>query len=194
MEPLSSADSRLFGLAVDSVRGGLDGNGAMHVDTASLPSDLRQPQGVFVTLLVGGELNGCVGTLFPAEPLGAAVARLAWDAAFADPRLPRLRWDDYERLTMKISLLSPLQPLPPMTLDEITASLRPHIDGLLIRIDGRQATFLPAVWDTLPDPAAFVRHLQLKAGIPTGYWPQGAEAFVYTAREFGGPVPHRLTR
>jgi AmmeMemoRadiSam system protein A len=185
MAPLQSTERRLIDLALASVRHGLDGDGPMDVDTGSLPAELREHQGVFVTLLVDGELNGCVGTLFPTEPLAAAVARLAWDSAFADPRLPRLRWSDYDRLSVKISLLSPLQPLPPLTFDQLVASLQPGVDGLLIRIEGRQATFLPAVWDKLPNARAFVQQLQFKAGIAVGYWPSNAEAFTYTAREFG---------
>ena len=189
---LSAAEeAELLALAAASVRRGLNGDSALHVDTAALSGHLQEPHGVFVTLLVGGELNGCVGTLFPTEALGAAVARLAWDSAFADPRLPQLRWSDYERLAIKISLLSPLVALPPSTLDQVIDTLRPGIDGLLIRIDGRQATFLPAVWATLPDPVVFVRHLQQKAGVPPRYWPPGAQAFIYTAHEFGGAVTAR---
>ena len=75
-----------------------------------------------------------------------------------------------------------------MTLAELTASLRPGVDGVLLRLDGRQATFLPAVWEKVPDPADFVRQLQLKAGVPPGYWPEGAQAFLYVAREFGEPI------
>jgi AmmeMemoRadiSam system protein A len=191
MAPLLSTERKLVDLALASVRRGLDGDGPMHVDTASLPPELAEQHGVFVTLLVDDELNGCVGTLFPTEPLGAAVSRLAWDAAFADPRLPRLRWSDYERLFVKISLLSPLQPLPPVTFDQLISSLRPGVDGLLIRIEGRQATFLPAVWEKLPDARAFVRQLELKAGVPAGYWPSSAEAFTYTAREFGDAADGR---
>jgi AmmeMemoRadiSam system protein A len=189
MAPLLSTERQLIDLALASVRRGLDGDGPTHVDTATLPPELNEQRGVFVTLLVDGELNGCVGTLFPTEPLGAAVARLAWDAAFADPRLPRLRWSDYERLSVKVSLLSPLQPLPPLTFEQLVESLQPGVDGLFIRIEGRQATFLPAVWEKLPDARAFVQQLQLKAGIPVGYWPSNAEAFTYTTREFSD-LPH----
>src|SRR5207302_1898558 len=70
----------LLDVAFQSVLSGLNGEGPMHVDTATLPPTLAERHGVFVTLLVAGELNGCVGTLFPIEPLGPAVARLAWDA------------------------------------------------------------------------------------------------------------------
>lgn len=185
IELAADDDARLLDLADASIRRGLDGRGPLPVDgdSGDLPPALRQHQGVFVTVLVDGELNGCVGTLFPVEPLAAAVARLAWDSAFSDPRLPRLTWRDYERSSVEISLLSPLEPLPPMTEDELLATLRPGVDGLLIRVHGLQATFLPVVWEKLPDPRDFLSQLQRKAGLAPGTWPPGAEAFRYTARK-----------
>jgi AmmeMemoRadiSam system protein A len=171
--------------ADESVRAGLDGTPPPAIDLDGLAPALREPCGTFVTLLVGGALNGCIGTLEPIEPLAEAVNRLAWEAAFRDPRLPALTWDDYPRLTIKISVLSPLEPLPPMTEDELLAALRPGVDGLLIEAGGRRATFLPAVWEQVDTPRSFLSQLQLKAGMRPGSWPPGARASRYTSTEFG---------
>jgi AmmeMemoRadiSam system protein A len=186
---LSDAErERLLDLAQESIRRGLDGGRALRVRTDQLAPALQQRLGVFVTVNVAGELNGCIGSMVDPDPLGAAVPRLAWDAAFADPRLPVLRSKDYPATEIKISVLSPLEPLPPMTEVELIEALRPGVDGLLIRAHGRQATFLPAVWEKVPHPREFLAHLQMKAGLPPGWWPAGAEAFRYTSEEFGRPV------
>jgi AmmeMemoRadiSam system protein A len=186
MAPSSSPDQELLQLAALSVRQGLDGDGPLRVDTDTLADPLQERCGVFVTLLVDGKLNGCVGTLSPNEPVGAAVARLAWNAAFADPRLPQLKPSDYELLTVKVSLLSPLEPMSVSSLEELVAALCPHVDGLLLTAAGKQATFLPAVWEKLSDPIQFVRQLQLKAGMRPGSWSARTQAFRYTTREVTG--------
>ena len=180
---LEPADEEsLFRLGDESIRAGLDGRSASDPRLAALPPGLRQHAAVFVTLLVVDELNGCIGSLDP-EPLGPAVSRLAWDAAFADPRLPRLGWAEYPELSMKISLLSELAPVEAASREELVAGLRPGLDGLLLDAGGRRATFLPAVWETLPEPVDFVDQLQAKAGVPAGSWPAGTRAWRYVATE-----------
>ena len=183
---LTAADQEaLLDLADESVRSCLDGGEPVSVDIATLPAALRAERGVFVTLHVAGSLNGCIGTLEPVEPLAEAVCRLACEAAFNDPRLPRLRWSDYPDLSSKISVLSPLELLPPMTEDELIAALRPGVDGLLIAAGGRRATFLPTVWEQVPEPRSFLTHLQHKAGLRPGFWPRDSRAWRYTSTEFG---------
>jgi AmmeMemoRadiSam system protein A len=173
----------LVGVADRAVRRGLGGQPAHAADLDDVPDTLCHPVAVFVTITVDGELNGCIGTLTP-EPLAAAVYRLAWDAAFADPRLPRLTGADYPRAHVKISMLSEPEPIDVATEQELIAELRPGVDGLVIESRGRRATFLPAVWDLLPDPAGFVAHLKRKAGIRI--WQVKTRAWRYTTIEVGG--------
>ena len=173
----------LFALADLGVRAGLEGRPAPTIAVDSLVPALQERRGVFVTLEVAGELNGCVGTVEPVEPLGAAVARLAWAAAFADPRLPQLTALDYPSLEIKLSLIDPLQPLPATSEAEVVAALRPGVDGLVIRRGTTQAVFLPAVWQKLADPVVFLRHLEAKARLRPGRWPTGMRAWRYTATE-----------
>ena len=148
------------------------------------PPGATAAAGVFVTVTVDGELNGCIGTMEP-EPLDVAVPRLAQQAAFEDPRLPRLRASEYDRAGIKISVLSPMEPIPASSQEELLAHLRPGVDGLLIRSGWRRATFLPAVWDTLPDPRHFLQQLFAKAGLRSTQWPSDLAAFRYTSEEFG---------
>jgi AmmeMemoRadiSam system protein A len=181
MEPsLSTEDvDALFGLADLGVRAGLAGEQPPKLSPASLPPALREPSGVFVTLEVDGALNGCIGSVVPKEPLGAAVVELAWRAAFADPRFPPLAAADYPLLEIKVSLIGPLQPVAAGSEAELAANLRPGVDGVLIRWGAANATFLPAVWHKLPDPVTFLRHLEAKAGLRPGQWPPGMEAWRY---------------
>ncbi len=186
MEPSLSPEDvdALFGLADLGIRAGLGGEGPPKLDPETLRPALREPQGVFVTLEVAGELNGCIGSIVSVRPLGAAVVELAWRAAFADPRLPALTPDDYPSLEIKLSLISPLEPVPAGSEEELAANLQVGVDGVFIRWGGQNATFLPAVWPKLPDPITFLRHLEAKAGLRTGQWPRGMEAWRYETAEY----------
>ncbi|MDQ3643865.1 MAG: AmmeMemoRadiSam system protein A [Actinomycetota bacterium] len=185
MEPSLSPEEldALFALADLGVRSGLAGHPAPRVDAATLGPALREPAGVFVTLEVAGDLSGCIGSVVPEAPLGAAVPHLAWAAAFDDPRLPPLTAADYPSLEIKLSLISPLEPVPAETEVELAAHLRPGVDGVLIRSRAANATYLPAVWQKLPDALSCLRHLQAKAGLRPGQWPRGMQAWRYTTTE-----------
>ena len=167
----------LFDLADDAIRRGLDGERFVAPAIDALPEELRQPAAVFVTLEVRGQLNGCIGSMEPEDPLAVAVARRAYDAAFNDPRLPRLTWRDYEDLSVEVSILSPMEALDVASEQELLALLRPCIHGLLIESGRRRATFLPAVWEDIPDPSSFLGHLYAKAGLPG--WVPGLHVWRY---------------
>jgi AmmeMemoRadiSam system protein A len=193
MEPSPSADAgvpvtpadvdALFLLADEAVRAGLEGRPPPEVDVDAFAPALREVTGVFVTLHVAGQLNGCIGTVAPSVPVVAAVPRLAWSAAFADPRLPRLTAADYPSLEISLSLLSPLTPVPAASEAELAAHLRAGVDGVVLRTGAAHGTFLPAVWQTLPDPIGFLRHLERKAGLRPGEWAPGTQAWRYTVTE-----------
>jgi AmmeMemoRadiSam system protein A len=186
MEPLLSPEDvdALFALADLGVRAGLAGQPAPTVDPQTLPPALREPQGAFVTIEVDGELNGCIGSIVAVEPLGVAVPQLAWKAAFADPRLPALTPAEYPSAEIKISVLTPLEPVPAASEAELLANLKVGQDGLLIRSRAASATFLPAMWGKLPGPHTFLRHLVAKAGLPPGHWPSDMEAWRYRSTEY----------
>ena len=171
----------LFELADAAIRGGLEGDRFALPDLTALPEDLHEPAAVFVTLAVQGELNGCIGSMEPKDPLGVAVARRAYDAAFDDPRLPNLTWRDYEHLSVEISILTPMEELHVTSEEELLVVLRPGVDGLFIESGPRRATFLPAVWDDLPDPRTFLDHLYAKAGLRA--WAPGLRTFRYEAEK-----------
>ena len=186
MEPSLSPEDvdALFGLADLGVRAGLAGQGAPRVDPETLLPALREPRGAFVTIEVDGELNGCIGSIVPVAPLGVAVPELAWKAAFADPRLPALTAAEYPSAELKLSVLTPLEPIPAGSEAELLAHLEVGKDGLLIRSGADDATFIPAMWAKLPDPLAFLRHLEAKAGLGSGRWPANMEAWRYQSSDY----------
>ncbi len=167
--------ARLLDSALDAIVAGLDGRVPDPIPLSELSDELRRTVGSFVTLHVDSELNGCIGNVEGSEPLGRAVPRLAWSAAFADPRLPSLRPVELDRLAIEISLLSPLAPVDVHSYGALIECVLPGCDGLVVRSNDRQGLFLPSVWEQLPDPAAFVAQLFHKAGLPPGTWPPGTE-------------------
>lgn len=170
----------LLNLAKDSIRYGLEHGRQMPLDTATCPAALQAPGASFVTLHCNGELRGCIGNLMPARPLALDVVGNAYAAAFRDPRFPPLTASEFDALTIHISLLSPMEPLQFESEEELIAQLRPGIDGLVLEEPPRRGTFLPAVWESLPDPRDFLRQLKLKAGLPANYWSRTLRAQRYT--------------
>lgn len=149
---------------------------------ADEPPRLRAPGAVFVTLRRGGALRGCIGTMAPTMPLAAAAADRARAAALDDPRFPPLRADELTDLSVEVSVLTPMEPFEAGRYDALIAVLRPGVDGLLVEAGRHRATFLPSVWEELPDPAEFVAHLWRKAGLPPRAWPPGITTSRYRAQ------------
>lgn len=140
---------------------------------------LVRPGASFVTLLQAAELRGCIGTLEPHRPLAEDVRSNAVAAALHDPRFPPLAMAELTWTTIEVSLLGPAEQLAVAGEGELAAVLRPGVDGLILALGHRRATFLPQVWTQLPDPGDFIRHLQHKAGLPAGRWPAGLMAWRY---------------
>jgi AmmeMemoRadiSam system protein A len=139
----------------------------------------------FVTLRLSDELRGCCGTLEARSGVAVDVWRNAWAAAFADPRFPPLDRHELENLELQISVLTPLEPIAAADQSALLAALRPGIDGLVLTDGLRRATFLPAVWEHVPEPAAFVTHLKHKGGWRSDEWPPALRAYRYGTECFG---------
>lgn len=175
--------SALLAIARRSIELGVRGE-HLRVDALAHTPALRELRASFVTLHRGGALVGCIGSLEAASPLVEEVARVARDAALRDPRFPPLRDDGLAELEIHISVLSPLEPLPAGSREELIAVLRPRIDGLLLRQGALRGTFLPSVWDSLPDPRDFVSELERKAGLLPEAWSRPVECLRYTTEEW----------
>ncbi len=143
-----------------------------------------EPAATFVTLRRGDELQGCVGTLERQRPIAQDVSQNAIAAAFYDRRGGHLELSDVDRLTVEISVLSRAEPLAFSNEDEALASLRPGEDGVLLKWHDRRATFLPQVWESLPDRADFLARLKEKAGLSADFWAPDVELSRYRVRKF----------
>jgi AmmeMemoRadiSam system protein B/AmmeMemoRadiSam system protein A len=132
------------------------------------PADawLAQAGATFVTLTKDGQLRGCIGSLEAVRALGDDVAQNALGAAFRDPRFPPMTAAEWPRCRVEVSLLSAPKPLRFADEDDLLAQIAAGEDGLIVQCDGRRATFLPQVWDALPEKTTFLSELLRKAGLP----------------------------
>lgn len=186
--PSAAQQRLLLGLAIAAIRYGSVHDTAMPLNSADYDTSLQKPRATFVTLTKNGRLRGCIGTLTARLPLVEDVVHNAWQAAFHDPRFEPLRPDELQSLHISISILSPPQTCALSSEQELLDKLRPGKDGLIIEEGHHRATFLPSVWHELPEAAAFVEHLKLKAGLPRHYWSQSLTVQLYTSFEFGADV------
>ena len=131
---------------------------------------LRALAASFVTLRSVGELRGCIGSIDARRALGDDVARNAYAAAYRDPRFPPLEPHEHASLEVEVSVLTPRVPISVASEDEALASLRPGTDGVYLQYRETSATFLPQVWESLPDPLDFLAELRRKAGLPVRFW------------------------
>jgi AmmeMemoRadiSam system protein A len=149
---------------------------------------LRARGATFVTLEATGRLRGCIGTLEAARPLYLDVIRNA-TRAMTDPRLPPVIVDEWPSLDICVSVLSAPDPVDVLGRAELLAILRVGTDGLILTDGVRRATFLPTVWQKLPDPDEFVTALLVKGGWPGTGWPIGLRLLRYTATEYHNRSP-----
>lgn len=126
--------------------------------------------GTFVTLKIDGALRGCIGNLTPSGSVAEGVRRNAVNAAFNDPRFSPLTAGELAKVAIDISVLSQPQILDYNDGEDLVAKLRPGIDGVILSLGGAGATFLPQVWDQLPNPEQFLGHLCRKAGLSDTAW------------------------
>lgn len=145
---------------------------------------LLDPGACFVTLTQQGELRGCIGSLEAHRPLLVDVKANAVAAAFRDPRFSPLGVNELEHTEIEISLLSPMQALTFAGEAEALAQLRPGVDGVVFEFGARRSTFLPQVWEQLPDTQEFMAHLKRKAGLPASFWAAEVRLQRYTVSKW----------
>jgi len=147
---------------------------------ASVPSDdLRDVRATFVTLERKGQLRGCIGRIEAVLPLVDDITEHAVAAAIHDPRFGPVQPKEIPEIVLAISILTPPEPLSIHGEADLLQQLVPGEDGLILQEGRRRATFLPSVWDELPDPALFVQHLKMKAGWAPLYWSDAITAQRY---------------
>jgi AmmeMemoRadiSam system protein A len=176
----------LLRLARESMERGVRGEALPSLDLASLPVPLREEGSSFITLTSAGELRGCIGALEPYRPLAEDVREHAVAAALYDPRFPPVRAEELREIQIEISRLTRPVPLEYKDADDLISKLRPQIDGVVLR-EGpyHRSTFLPQVWERIPDRAEFLNNLCYKMGLEPDVWRrEHFEVLTYQVEEF----------
>lgn len=181
----------LLRLARDAMEHGVRVGDLPALDLASLPPGLREEGSSFITLTMHGQLRGCIGSLEPYQALAEDVREHAVAAALKDPRFPPVQADELSEIQIEISRLTRPVPLEYKDADDLLAKLCPHVDGVIIRDGLHRATFLPQVWEKVPEPADFLNNLCYKMGVQPDLWRhKHLEVLTYRVEEFHeGAIP-----
>ncbi len=175
----------LLQVARDSIQQGLQTGKPLAVNLTEYPEELTKQRATFVTLEKYGQLRGCIGMLEAVRPLVKDIAENAFSAAFRDPRFPPLQADELDDLDIHLSILTPAEPMAFSSEQDVLSQLQPGIDGLILEEGYRRGTFLPSVWESLPEPRQFLRHLKQKAGLPPDYWSKNIRIYRYRTEVVG---------
>jgi len=184
-EALGAAERRtLLALARDSIAYALAHQQLPTIRVEDHAPPLREVRASFVTLTIGGQLRGCIGSLEAFRPLVLDVSTNACAAAFRDPRFRPLTAGEFPALQVQVSVLSTPAPMSFRDAADLVCQLRPGTDGLIIQLGDRRATYLPTVWQNLPDRQIFFKELKRKAGIGNGEDLAGLKAWRYETECF----------
>lgn len=156
----------------------------MPVELSSLPDNITERRASFVTLFAAGTLRGCIGSLEAYRPLAEDVAANAYAAAFRDHRFTPIQAEVLADMDIHISLLTEPEAINCDSESMLLNRLMPGRDGLILDDGQHRATFLPAVWDALPNPERFVAELKRKAGLPVDYWSDTLRCYRYQTEHF----------
>jgi len=179
----------LLRLAREALECGVKGEHLSPLDSSILTPRLLEEGASFVTLTEGGQLRGCIGALEPYQSLAQDVREHAIAAALEDPRFPPVNAREVDRINIEISRLTRPVPLQYDDASDLLGKLRPNVDGVILRDAFRRATFLPQVWEKIPNPAEFLDNLCYKMGANPDLWrSKHLEVLIYQVEEFHEPV------
>jgi AmmeMemoRadiSam system protein A len=175
----------LLRLARESIEHAVRGEKLSPLNQESLTPHLSENGASFVTLTINGQLRGCIGALEAYQPLVDDVREHAVAAALQDPRFPQLDESELKQIHIEVSRLTAPLPLLYSSPEDLLARLNPHVDGVILRDGFRRATFLPQVWEQLPDAEGFLSHLCAKMGARANLWRDTKlQVHVYQVEEF----------
>jgi AmmeMemoRadiSam system protein A len=137
---------------------------------ANPPEITKKNRGCFVTLTKSGVLRGCIGYIEGIKPLFEAIIDNAKNAAMSDPRFPEVTPEELPGIRIEVSVLTPPEPLEYKDPQDLLNKLVPNQDGIILQSGYHQSTFLPQVWEQLPDKIDFLEHLSMKGGMPKDGW------------------------
>ena len=171
--------NKLHDIAKKSILYGLQHNQALALNIDEFEPVLQAPGASFVTLHLNNTLRGCIGTLSAYQPLVIDVAEHAFAAAFEDPRFNKVSADEIDQLEISISILTPARKIEFTSESDVLNQLNPQVDGVILESGFHKATFLPSVWEQLPEKKLFLNQLKLKAGLNKNDWPDDIKIFRY---------------
>ena len=175
---------QLLKLARDSISYGLKNSKALTIKVQNFEDELRQNRACFVTLHKNNQLRGCIGSLEAQRALVLDVCENAYSAAFRDLRFNRLQESEFDQLALSISVLTPSTEIDFDSEQDLLGKIQPGIDGLILQEGYHRGTFLPSVWEQLPDPAEFLQHLKIKAGLSANFWSDTIRVSLYQTESF----------
>jgi len=175
----------LISIARHSLELAVRGEKLPPLDESTLTPCLRESGASFVTLTVRGDLRGCIGALEPYQPLAMDVRDHAIAAALEDPRFPPVQPQELNQIEIEVSRLTVPQRLEYKDADDLLVKLNPESDGVILRDGWRRATFLPQVWEKIPEKTEFLDELCAKMGAAPNLWRhKHLEVWIYQVEEF----------
>ena len=178
-----SERQQLLQVARQSIQHVLTSRENFNIELNAFSESLKLVGACFVTINIDEQLRGCIGSLQAHRPLIVDVANNAQSAAFKDPRFSPLSLEEFQKCVLHISVLSSPEDLGILDFEALLDIVRPGVDGIILEENGRRATYLPSVWEQLPDPKDFLRSLRQKAGLSPQNW-QDCRVQRYTSDEF----------
>lgn len=158
-----------------------------NIDIEKLTQDnlwLQKDGASFVTLTQKGQLRGCIGTLVAGRPLIEDIIANAKNAAFRDPRFSKLTREEFENINIEVSILSEPKLIEYKDKEDLKAKIKPNIDGVILQLGSKQATFLPQVWEELPKFEVFLAHLLNKANLSMNDLKHYPTIYTYQVEKF----------
>ena len=179
MSLTKTQQQQLLQTAKDSIAYGLQHGQVLPVNSKDYDLELQEIRASFVTLEIDHQLRGCIGMLEAVRPLIVDIADNAFAAAFRDYRFPPVTAVEYTQLEIHLSILTKPEPISFYSEEDLLRQIRPNIDGLILQEGNQRGTFLPSVWESLPEPSDFLCHLKQKAGFSPDYWSDLVKVFRY---------------
>ena len=175
----------LLRLARQAMEGAVKKGKPPRLDPSTLTLRLKEQGASFVTLTIRGQLRGCIRSLQSYQPLAEDVCEHAIAAALEDARFPPVDSKELNQINIEVSRLTEPYPLEYSTADDLIQKLRPNMDGVILSDGIRRATFLPQVWEKIPDPARFLENLCYKMGRDPDAWRRKhLDVMIYQVEEF----------
>ncbi len=175
----------LLHIARQALDNAVHGKPLPEIDLVALPPSLQENGASFVTLTIADRLRGCIGTLEAYQPTAVDVQEHAVAAGLQDFRFPSVQPVELDQIEIEVSVLSRQEPLVYDGADDLLQKLKPDVDGVVLQDGFRKATFLPQVWEKLPNPGQFLSQLCLKMGASSDLWQKKSlKVFTYQVQEF----------